>query len=392
MRIRQFSSLLIVALGAILVLVALLFSPWNIRFVLLVLGGLVMVFGLIRLLVRLLNIAKRIDGNTRTNIDLTKGSHKALSLMDQRVRSLEKYASETRRLVASVDSRTRTISASGLEQHGHLVGLLETVGGIKDLSMKSNTLLASGNKSVSVISAELEKLHKLTSTVDFRTRRIFEQTSVAVRLDDFTGLNENLSSLLERARTVERLNKLNTLAISDSSAQIGRGFSNLTDELYRVVQRLEKLEAEAQRDAVIQWQISHRTLLESLGVLSALSAHQGYLLAPEKLQEVTTKFPSLITGDLLMVDVTEQCFYVGEKLEFGSNKLYVLADSVGQQEIISDLLIIMNLNLRIVPVLNGEIEQIVSKRLGTHVDVQRILDLSQDGYVDLSRITSEDLH
>lgn len=326
-------------------------------------GCSLILFGILRIQFGLLKISKRIDfyirNESKLNKDVQHSISRDVAANLKKMTEVEHYSKENRRLAAAIDSRTRQIlGRSEVEEkfNNDSLEILSRLDSSVDLildKVQKQAILTSK------VGKDLDVVHKVSSTIDFRTRRIFEQTSAGLSDEMVTNNSGAIAELLEISKNELRSNKVMSTAARDGNHQIGRGFTNVVSGLQQVARRLDLLEKTREVDHAIHWQVSHRSLLSSLGVLAALASSPGYLETPQTLLAFRQEILSCSSGDLVINKLSESVFYELQSSDSQSRILYVLCPNVGVQELVTDVASAMNVSDKLTPVLRSELSEMM---------------------------------
>lgn len=390
MNLRKYSSFLIAFFGLIVVLLSSVYGQGLINVVATFIGCALILFGILRIQFGILKISKRIDSYIRNDSKLSKDVQQSISrdvaANLKKMTDVERYSKESRRLAAAIDSRTRRIlGRSEVEEkfNNDTLEILSRLDSSVDLILDK---VQKQSIHTSKVENDLAVVHKVSSTIDFRTRRIFEHTSAGLSDEMVANNSGSIAELLELSKSELRNNKVMSTAARDGNHQIGRGFTNVVSGLQQVALRLDLLEKTREVDHAIHWQVSHRTLLSSLGVLAALASSPGYLETPQSLMAFRQKILSCSAGDLVINKLSESVFFELQSSDSQSRKLYVVCTNVGVQELVTDVANAMNVSDRLTPVLRSELSEMMNQNGVTEQILDEDHSANDAGIFDLQAL------
>ncbi|MNW26739.1 hypothetical protein D3C74_35160 [compost metagenome] len=255
------------------------------------------------------------------------------------VREHQKSSAMTR----SIDFRTRALFAA----------------------MKKNELRAEeeNNLEFGSIVRGIDKLDKITSQMDSRTRKIFAQTS------DVHSIYSEKSEIPMFTELSEQMMVSNRKVITS----FGTAFYGISNRLYEVEHSLAELLEIGKISSISQWQINHRTLLGGLELMRTAASIQDYLRSSKAILGAAKRVSVSSESNYLCGGLSEFSLYYATGMARNESTGIILCRNVLEQEFVLGIIENLAMSEQIVPVLREEIRDL----LGTDSESTLLIEKSE---------------
>ncbi|TDU22333.1 hypothetical protein [Arthrobacter sp. JUb115] len=204
---------------------------------------------------------------------------------------------------------------------------------------------------ISKIGEESKSISNQISTIDYRTRRIYEQTTTLDAGIQKAATNDQISALSNRiVDQFDRGHELQAAFVHQS----GNGFFSLANEIQILRENLQALKVDSRRISAGQWQVAHRSLLIGLDSFRPTVGYGRYLQTESELIESAEFIENAAASFYFSGKLSESVFFATDANRARIKNIWVMCDSVEEQEFALAVSSLLKLDQVLVPLNSRE--------------------------------------
>ncbi|UTM47560.1 hypothetical protein [Glutamicibacter mysorens] len=313
-KLKKYFSVGLVLLGASLVFLSLPLKHSILSALIAGFGLLIAVTGLLRILLSIVRLLNRINSSRKRESDQISSIVNSLSSIHKK---LDKASEKLDQMNLIVD-RTGAI-----------------------------------NTRVSKLGEESKTISNQISTIDYRSRRIYEQTTTVTAGIQKSATDEQISVLSKSI--VDQFDREHDLQTAFAH-QSGHGFFSLANEIQLLRESVQALKVDSRKISAGQWQVAHRALLVGLDAFRPTVGYGRYLQTESELIESAEFIENAASEFYFSGKLSESVFFAADENRGRIKTIWVMCDSVEEQEFAIAVSSLLKLDQILVPVNSREFD------------------------------------